>query len=68
MIPEPQFLNVLCFQIRTALLIVLLLLRQTVLKTVKLYGQPGGGAVKIQNKNPDWMLATKFESCEAMTP
>lgn len=44
------------------------LLLQAVLKTVKLHVQPGGGAVKIQNVNPAWMLAAEFESRKTMTP
>jgi len=66
MIPKSQFLNALFLQKRAALLVVLHLLRDTVLKTVKLHIQPGGGAVKIQNVNPLWMLASEFETGESV--
>jgi len=66
MIPKSQFLNVLFPQKSAALLVVLHLLRDTMLKTVKFHIQPGGGTVKIQNVNPLWMLASEFESGEAM--
>ena len=65
-IPKSQFFNVLFLQKCAALLVVLHLLRHTVLKTVKLHIQPGGGAVKIQNINSRWMLSVKFESGEAV--
>src|SRR5260221_7328224 len=68
MIPESQFLDVLFLQIRAAFLVVLHLLRQTVMKTVQLHVQPGGGAVKIQNVNSARMLASEFEARETMTP
>jgi len=67
-IPESQFLNVLFLQIRAALLVMLHLLRQAMLKTVKLHVQPGSGAIKIQNINPARMLASEFESRKAMAP
>ncbi len=68
MIPESQFLDVLFLQIRAAFLVMLQLLRQTVMKTVQLHVQPGGGAVKIQNVNSARMLASEFEARETMTP
>ena len=42
------------------------LLRDTVLKTVKLHIQPCGGAVKIPIINPRRMLPAKFESGETV--
>jgi hypothetical protein len=66
MIPKSQFLDVLLFQKCAARLVVLHLLRQAVLITIKFHIQPGGGAVKIQNINSRWMLSAKFESSEAV--
>jgi hypothetical protein len=66
MIPKSQFLNVLFLQKCAALLVVLHLLRDTVLKTVKLDVQPRCRAIEIQEVNSNRMLAAKFESREAM--
>jgi hypothetical protein len=64
MIPKSQFLNVLFLQKSAARLVMLHLLRQAVLKTVKLDVQPRYGAIEIQNINSRWMLSAKFESSE----
>ena len=47
MIPKSQFLNVLFLQKRATRLVVLHLLQQAVLKTVKLHVQPRCRAIKI---------------------
>src|ERR1035441_3409580 len=62
MIPKSQFLNVLFLQKNAACLVMLHLLRQAVLKTVKLHVQPRRRAIVIQNINSRWMLSAKFES------
>jgi hypothetical protein len=66
MIPKSQFLNVLFLQKNAACLVMLHLLRQAVLKTVKLHVQPRRRAIVIQNINSRWMLSAKFESGEAV--
>ena len=66
-IPKSQFLNVLFLQKSAARLVVLHLLRQTVLKTVKLHVQPRRRAIEIQKINSRRMLPAKFKSGEAMT-
>jgi hypothetical protein len=66
-IPKAQFLNVLFLQIRTPFPVMLQLLWDTVLKTVKLHVQPGGGTVKIQNVNSMWMLPAEFEPGKTLT-
>ncbi len=65
-IPKSQFLNVLFLQKNAARLVVLHLLRQAVLKTVKLHVQPRRRAIEIQNINSRRMLPAKFESGEAV--
>jgi len=66
MIPKSQFLNVLFLQKSTARFVMLHLHRQAVLKTIKFDRQSGRRTIEIQNINSRWMLASEFESGEAV--
>ena len=66
MIPKAKFPNVLILEERASFLVLLYLLRQAVLETVKLDGQTGRRAIEIQKVNSGRMLAAKFEPGETM--
>ncbi len=66
MVPKSQFLNALFLQKSAARFVVLHLLRQAVLKTVKLHFQPRRRAIEIQKINSRRMLPAKFESGETV--
>jgi hypothetical protein len=68
MIPESEFLDAESFEKLRALLIVPLLLRHAMLKTIQFDGQFCGGTINIQKVNPHWMLAAKFESSKSPSP
>ena len=68
MIPKTQCFNALLRQKFFPRRIALDALWQTVLKPVQFDVQLGVGAIKIQNKFTEGMLATEFESGETMIP
>ena len=65
-IPKSQFLNILFLQKGAAHFVMLHLLRQAVLITIKLHVQPRYRAIEIQNINSRRMLPAKFETGEAV--